>query len=462
MKLDLAEFKKRFQNRSALALSVRSDGIAATLVRRDNGHCRKVNSLTVPIRADALMENPEQAGLELAAALEVAGIRERHCVICIPPEWAMSASAEMPEISPEDLRGYFELRAEREFSTQTADLRLGHCAYSTPDGKQRATLAAVPVKRMDAVEKMLEAAGRQAVSISLALGECLAGDAPALHFLARADRIDAVVTIGGGVAALRSLPGAAPGGASFDSSTFGREIRITMGRLPDSVRQQVRRVVFHGPLGIAEKAAAEVEDQLRRMGMEPESADAAFGDGSVEPAVRHLTGQPVPFEFVTVVENRWQATFQKLNTVRGREIALAALAAMVLALAVFGIRSRIVGSLQTEWEGMRLNVADIDDLQQKIRRFRPWFDGVPDNLKIFESLIAAFPEKGEVWAKSIQINDTSKIVCAGFASNQAAMMAFLDRLRGRPGVTALQVQQLRGDNPVQFSVTFKWEPMHEG
>lgn len=462
MKLDLTELKKRFQARSVLALSIRQDGIAAHLIRRENGDCREAATLTVPIRADALMEHPEQAGKELAAALETAGIRERNCVVCIPPSWAMSASAELPEISRDDLRGYFELRAEREFSMQTADLRLAHCAYSAPDGKPRATLAAVSAKRMDALEKTLESAGRRPVSISLALGDRLADVAPALYLLVNASHIDVAVTAGGGVAALRSL--AAPGsdGAAFDSAAFGREIRITLGRLPETIRQQVRRVVFHGAREITREAVAEIGEQIQRLGLEVTAEDTACGDGSVDLARRYLNQQPAPFEFVIVEPNQWQAKFKRINTVRGREIVLASLAALVVAAAVFGVRSRMEGSLRTEWLGMRSTVADLDDLQQKIRRFRPWFDGVPENLNVLESLFAAFPEKGEVWAKSIQITDTSKVVCAGFASNQPALMAFLDRLRGRPGVSALQVQQLRGDNPVQFSVTFKWEMIHEG
>ena len=39
-------------------------------------------------------------------------------------------------------------------------------------------------------------------------------------------------------------------------------------------------------------------------------------------------------------------------------------------------------------------------------------------------------------------------------------MAMLERLRARPEVSSVQVQQVRGENPVQFSITYKWEGKH--
>ena len=105
---------------------------------------------------------------------------------------------------------------------------------------------------------------------------------------------------------------------------------------------------------------------------------------------------------------------------------------------------------------MRRNVADLESVQQNIRRFRPWFDSAPLNLQVLESLTSAFPEQGEVWAKNVQIGEDFKVTCNAFAQNQSALNAMLDRLRKRPDVSAVQVQSVRGEKPVQFSFTFKW------
>ena len=84
---------------------------------------------------------------------------------------------------------------------------------------------------------------------------------------------------------------------------------------------------------------------------------------------------------------------------------------------MFFIRSQQESSLDAEWRGMNANVADLDALQQQIRRFHPWFDRTPTTVQLLESLFAAFPEAGDVWAKSIVIKGAT-VTCTGFARDQ--------------------------------------------
>ena len=245
MKFDLAEIKKRLRARNALAITLESGRIAVSLVRREGEETHTVQSFSLPIGDQEVLKDPEKAGRELGAALEAAGIRERDCAVCVPPGWALTASTDLPEVAADDLRGYLELKAEREFTVPAGDLRLGYCAYALPGGKQRATLAALTTKQIECVEKMLETARRSAASLSLSLVKCLGEAEARLHFLTNGDHTDVVVTAGGGIAGVRSLPG--PGGEVFDPASFCRDVRITLGRLPEGLREQVRTAAFDGP-----------------------------------------------------------------------------------------------------------------------------------------------------------------------------------------------------------------------
>jgi hypothetical protein len=149
---------------------------------------------------------------------------------------------------------------------------------------------------------------------------------------------------------------------------------------------------------------------------------------------------------------------RQLDDKRRRWIVLAAVAAIVLPVLTYFIRSRIESSLASEWKAMAGNVAELEALQGRIRQFRPWFEPAPQALAMIEGLTSAFPEGGDVWAKSVQFTDGSKVTCAGFAKSQAALMSTLERLRKRADVSDVQVQQMRGDNPLQFSFTYKWAP----
>ena len=97
-----------------------------------------------------------------------------------------------------------------------------------------------------------------------------------------------------------------------------------------------------------------------------------------------------------------------------------------------------------------------------IRQFRPWFEPVPRDLQVLENLALAFPESGEVWAKSVTLGENNKVSCSGFAQNQSAWLSFLERLRKRKDVSHLQVQQVRGEKPIQFSIVYKWEVNTDG
>ena len=286
-----------------------------------------------------------------------------------------------------------------------------------------------------------------------------------MHFLANGDHVDLVVSAGGGIAALRSLSAAmGKDPVSFDAAGFSREVRITLGRLPEPLRQQVQEAHFEGPRTSAENLYFEVRPHLQRLGIQSSIAPAKpatdptmVAGAAVEAAQRHLRGDSVAFEFFVVEANRWEALFQRFDSKRRRYVVAAVLAFIVLPMLLFFIRGRIEGSLASEWKGMQKNVAELELIQTKIRQFRPWFEPAPQSVQMLEGLSSAFPEQGDVWAKSIQISDDAKVTCSGFARNQSVLMALLDRLRSRPDVANLQIQQVRGDNPVQFSVTYKWE-----
>jgi hypothetical protein len=464
---DPAALKKRLQVRTALAITIESGRVAVDLVRREADATRVVSAFTLPIGADGVLANGEKAGKELAAQLAVAGIRERRCVVCIPANWALTTSTEVPEMSAEDLRGYLELRAEREFPVAASELRLAHCTFLGPDGKGRATIAAVPAKRMEALERMFAAAGCQAVSVSLGLESCLpVADLPAaLHFVANGTHVDLVIAAGGGIAAVRSLP-APTDEAAFDAATFSREVRITLGRLPDPLRQQVTQARFTGSPATAETLCLEIRQHLTRMGIESRLQRLAGGAtppaAAVEAADCHFRHQPVAFEFLPPRVDRWQTALRQFDDKQRRWIALGIVALVLLPIITFIVRSRIESSLEAEWNGMRRKVAELESAQQRIRQFRPWFDPAPQSLQIVESLAATFPDQGDVWAKSLQVIDGTKVTCSGFARNQSALLAWFDRLRSRRDVSGLQVQQVRGENPIQFSITYKWGETHDG
>ncbi|HWB60478.1 MAG TPA: hypothetical protein VG733_13360, partial [Chthoniobacteraceae bacterium] len=342
MNVNLQELKKRILREAALAITLESDRLSVALVSEEKGE-RDLFSL--PIGSDAVAADPEKAGKELAAALSSAGVRQKKCVVCLPPGWAMTASTELPEIAEEDLRSFLELRAERELPVGAEEVRIGHSPYLLPDGKRRTTLAAVPNRRMEAVEKMLAAAGCRAVSVSLALDECLAEPKPSLHFLANGTHTSVIVTAGGGVVSMRSLASPGPTGENaFDPATFYREVRITLGRLPEVIRQQVREAHFGGSPASAKRLCDATSDRLLQLGIESRGCGEvngatvngvdAHGRAAVKAAQCFLRKQPVAFEFVVPEVKQWEVALKRLDLKKRKRMLQIAAAVIALPLLV--------------------------------------------------------------------------------------------------------------------------------
>jgi hypothetical protein len=95
-------------------------------------------------------------------------------------------------------------------------------------------------------------------------------------------------------------------------------------------------------------------------------------------------------------------------------------------------------------------------MQQQIKRFRPWFDDSCRSLRILRRLTDAFPQDGAVTAKTLEIRESALIACKGTARDNQALLQMLDRLRAAEGVTGLQVEQMRGKSPMQYSFNFQW------
>jgi Tfp pilus assembly protein PilN len=286
-----------------------------------------------------------------------------------------------------------------------------------------------------------------------------------LTFVANGNHVDLVTCAGGGVIDLRSLNGAnsAVGEAAAipDPATLEREVRITLGRLPDFVRREIGATRFLGTPASTAALREAAEPPLRVLGIHQfHGGDGANRDEVPDvaglAADHHLHGTPATFEFLPPRVEQWQLLFKRLSSRRNRILTMAVPALLgVAALFLLG-RGHWEHRLEQRWAAISPDVSELEDIQENIRQFRPWFDNAPQSVNILSDLARAFPETGEVWARQIEIKEDQMVSVSGLARDRAALMAVLDGLRVQPLVTEVQVRQVRGENPVQFSFSFIW------
>jgi hypothetical protein len=472
----------RSKGYSAL-LGIAFEGSRMTVVRlRKTGHRVQVReTLQTTLSLDPMTNDPELVGREIRNRLSDAGIRESRCVVCVPLKWALTLRAELPELSEADINSYVAVQAEREFPFAPEHLSLSVSRYCRPGGTAEATVVAIPINRLAALQKVFRAAKLRPVSLTFGVTSISQdGVSPqegAVTLLIGQDSLDLAVSFAGGVTALRSLDEAVIGdqaGSDIDADSVAREIRITLGQLPQDLRDAIHTVRVFGPRDLADGLCAELQSLPDRAGMSVKTGEASSEVEALEPdafsklfpsafwgAAGRLLNQPSGLEFLPPRSNLFKQITGRVSSRATLWLGGAAVAMVLLVSSFFLYQYWRLSRLESEWKSIEPRASELAMLQDKVRQFRPWFDDSIQGLTIVRKVTEAFPEDGTVWASNLEIKTTSDlgriaVSCSGKARSNPEWLKVMERLRQTKGVEDLRFQQVRGDAPLQFTLSFNW------
>ncbi|MSU26542.1 MAG: hypothetical protein CK546_06735 [Pedosphaera sp.] len=456
----------------------RLDFVAA---KRTNGsvEIRKVGSVTLAL--DPLTNDPELVGAELRKHLEAAGLRDRRCVVGVPLNWVLTLAVKVPAgLSPEDVQALLAMEAERGFPYAPETLMLAQSLVGAADGERTATVIAIPRDHVTRLQGALESIGLRPVSFTLGItalqpvGEsATAGGVVAL--VPGEKGVALQVTAQGGVCALRMLEGAFEQDGSerrVQKDYLARELRITLGQLPDDVRATVRNLKVFGGGDLAEELQEQLCARAEALGLRTqlvkEFAPLEFGvtlpsgtsaNAALALVVRHLTGKASGFEFLPPHVSQWQQFMEQYSSKKLVYGAGLLGCVMFVMAALFGWQQWQLTRLESQWQGMEARVTQVDQLSAKIRKFRPWYDESFRAMTILKTLTEAFPEDGTVSAKSIEIRDRSGVTFSGTARNTTAMLKMREKLQAARNVTDIKLEYSKGgqnNQPLEFTFNFHW------
>jgi len=174
-------------------------------------------------------------------------------------------------------------------------------------------------------------------------------------------------------------------------------------------------------------------------------------------AARFVSGEAASFEFLPPKVSALQQFAARYSSGRLMHVGIAAGAIAAIVLGAFLFQQFRLMRLQSEWDGMVKEVREIENTQAQLKKFRPWFDESVRSLLVMKTLTESFPEDGAVTAKNVEIRDVGVVVCQGTAKDSTALLRTLDKLRAAREVTDVQVDQLRGKSPLQFTFNFRWD-----
>ena len=460
-----------------LGMTLDSGRLEGTVVRRVNGALRAEMSFSVALSLDPLTNDVELVGREIRNHLDVAGIKERHCVVGLPLKWALTTHVTVPELPEADVNSFLQIEAERGFPCDVNTLQVATSRCRTSSGEHYALLVGIPRNHVAHLEKALHAAKLKPVSFSLAITALQApltdSSKGALALAIGESHVALQITAGGGVAALRALEGALEVEGSerlLHADLVARESRITLGQLPSDFIETVKAIRIFGPPDLGQQLADEMELRLDVMGLkaEPVARYALTDFGLQVPtdtpvkaafslAAQVLAGRGGTLEFLPPRVPAWKQMTERYASGKLRTALSTAGALGILIGGLFFYQQCQLWRFEAQWFGMATKVGQLEAINQQISQFRPWYDESVKGLTIFRGLTQAFPEDGSVTAKTVEIRDLSVVTCTGVARNYQALLQTLQRLRAMPQIRDANLGPTRGQSPsLQFSFSFAW------
>jgi hypothetical protein len=451
---------------SILALALVDGQLRAAHVARSKNALAVLRSASAPLTLDLLHPEPELVGREIKNHLEAAHLRERHCIVALPPAWVMSQHAVVPELSAEDTASFLQIEAEKGFPSSPDELQIARSPHRSAT-ERYVTQLAVRQEQISKLSEVLKQAGLKPVSYTLgltALPEAVAGVGKGrITLWLEPKGATLLISAGGGIAAFRTLEATIEsevGEKVINGTALARELRITFEQVPAGLRDEVRRLALFGDPAMVAQFAEVVAGWARDAGLEIQTTAATArpaGEEMVEQLGRRYLSEGAPaLEFLPPRPSRWALLMARYNSKRLATAGFGAAAAALVVGIGFGWQEFRLWSLRSEWQGMAVQVKDLDAVQARIREFRPWYDASYRNLTIFKRVVECFPDNGSVTAKAFEIHSPATVSVTGTARDNASLLRTLDLLRQAKEIRGLKIEQIRGKTPAQFTFTFRW------
>lgn len=461
------------QTNSLLGLALEGSRLEGVWLKRSGDALQVAGSFAVTLTLDPLTAAPELVGREIRNHLDAAEIRERRCVVALPLKWALAAHAKVPQLADADAASFLQLEAERSFPCDVATLITATSRCKIASTEEQATFVGMPRGHVAALEAALRAAGLKPESFSLGITALQRPAADtALALTIGESHVGLQITSGGGVLALRALEGAVEntgGRVTLHTDVIARELRITLGQLPEAVRGSLRSVRVFGPRDLAQELATELQRRFSALNLPVDvvtrydakelgvsvSSDAPVS-AAFSLAAEKLAGRATTFDFLPPKVSQWQQMMSRYGTGKLRKVGLVAASVVGLVVVAFLIQQIVLWRFQSRWSDMKTRVTELESTQAQIKQYRPWFDESARSLSILKQLTQAFPEDGVVTAKTIEIREANLVTCTGTAKDNGSLLKMLGELRKAGNVADLKVNRIQGKSPMQFTFDFRW------
>jgi hypothetical protein len=380
----------------------------------------------------------------------------------------------MPKLSESDVESLVRMEAERRFPLAPDDLALALSHREATGSGQRALLTGVPADFLANVETALRGARLRPVSVTIGLAALVAEETAAHTLLLCVGKgyTDVAIVSEGRPPILRNLMWLDGSSSDMDASDVHgmvRQLRITLAQLPAERRESVKSALVCADAEVPTDVRELLAHSLAEQGMEldaetPRNLQTAQGcPGLIAATARALSGAAPALELTPPKRNerKWSlgARFPARSARWGAGLAVGA---VLLVIGAFLFQSQQLAGLEDQWSTLGPRFGTAKALQDRVKKYRSWYDNTIPSLEIPKFLAAAFPADGSVWLKSLRVKERTTATCTGNAASRDEWMRVMEELGKNKELEDLQIVQARGDAPFSFTLTFRWKGKDAG
>ncbi len=452
---------------SVLGLSLDNGRLCASVVHKAKGSVEESQALSVGLALGLSHKELPLVGQELRNHLDEAKIRERHCIVSLPPSWVMTIQTLLPaDLTPVESFEFLQMEAERNFACPPEQLQV---VQSTAVSREGSYVTQLGVRReeLDRLSTVLKTANLKPVAYTLGLVSLphVVGpeDRGSITLHVEGTGATMIATVGTGIIALRHFEStyeSEKGELVLNTATVARECRITLEQIPTALRTELSVLRLVGDSVLANQLTQNLANWASASSLRLE--DQSLSDSRTasllvkQLGVRFLTEAQPELNLLPPKPKAFEVFMARYGTKKLTTAGIAG-ATLVLLLALSFVGQMFYHwSLETEWTGMKLQVTSLEKVQGSIRDYRAWYDVSFRNLTIFKKVTEAFPDNGNVTAKTFEVRGVSNVIVTGTTRDNTALMKTFEQLRKLPEVSDCKVEQIRGKSPAQFTISFRW------
>lgn len=428
---------------TTLALMFQETSVSIAQISMGRKKHSPLQAATFDLPAPLTADNAETLGQGLRSFLRSKHLSAKTAVAGVPAKWVVGRPIQIPPTASENVARLLAIQAEQAFSINYDDLVVDYSARISPDKASRVLLVAMQRSRLNEIQTLVKSAGLQLASVTPTAAATslfsLTSARPHCGIYTQNEHCDYVLCGEGLLREIKHIPARLRDGETNGVSPDLRRQLILAGQNegtsnPLEVLLWPDSADSGDSLGLL-RDAVDAGSRVRR-GREALLEVGHDCSDDLEPMYDATIGlalarNETDLSLIDFLNSRLAV---KAETSYRKAIVWSLLLGFLLIVAVGGLtwiyhqdKLAVAASQQELQANEGAHVAALA-LKQKFAQASTWYSGRPVYLDCLRELTLAFPERGDIWIRSLSLDADGSGAVMGDAIDRVSVNRVIDKL----------------------------------